>query len=95
MTDQPATCPDCGHTHHGSGLECDHAITHGPTRFHRCLCLAWPTANRSCPPLMSCQGGPLGYADVWYLQRGHSVRGPADALITPDVLLDQSTGSQS
>jgi hypothetical protein len=35
---------------------------------------------------MTCQGGPLGYADLWYLQQGYSVNGPGGEKITPDVL---------
>ncbi len=34
---------------------------------------------------MTCQGGKLGYADIWYLQRGHTLQS-TDGPVTPDVL---------
>jgi hypothetical protein len=34
---------------------------------------------------MTCQGGTLGYSDIWYLQRGHTVSTP-DGEISPEVL---------
>lgn len=80
-------CPYCHHAQHDAGGECDAGITHeGEKAFHRCLCLARSGARDACPPRMTCQGGDLGYADLYYLQQGHSlVRG--NRIITPDVLL--------
>lgn len=83
---QPNTCPDCGHEQHGASTECEHPVSHGPNRWHRCLCLARPAANHACPPLMTCQGGPYGYADLWYLQQGRSIQGADGKTITPDLL---------
>jgi hypothetical protein len=34
---------------------------------------------------MDCQGGTLGYSDIWYLQRGHSLSSAAGP-VTPDIL---------
>ncbi|MFC8583323.1 hypothetical protein ACFUGD_01920 [Streptomyces sp. NPDC057217] len=67
--EQQPTCPGCGHTAHHPGTECDAGVEHGPKRWHRCLCLNLVDADRSCPPQMDCQGGTLGYSDVWHLQR--------------------------
>ena len=88
-TDTPAddtSCSGCGHAHHGADVECEASIEHGPKHWHRCLCLARTYASTACPPPMHCQGGALGYTDVYYLQRGHTVIGPGGRLITPDVL---------
>ncbi|MGP3684121.1 hypothetical protein ACTVZO_05305 [Streptomyces sp. IBSNAI002] len=83
-----ARCAYCEHEVHTAGDgECEQPIQHGPHRFHRCLCLARPGASTTCPPQMDCQGGTLGYADIWYLQRGSSVRGKDSKLIRPTVLL--------
>ncbi|MEV5770113.1 hypothetical protein AB0L49_02415 [Streptomyces antimycoticus] len=81
----PADCPDCAHPPHLSGTECEATVSHGPNRWHRCLCLARPGAALPCPPQMTCQGGTLGYADIWYLQRGHTLAG-ADGEISPEML---------
>lgn len=80
-------CADCGHPEHGTGIECTSGVNHdGGKSFHRCLCLARSGARHTCPPLMTCGGGDLGYADLYYLQQGHSlVR--AGRVITPDDLL--------
>lgn len=78
-------CPNCTHPHHLPGTECEARIDHGPSRFHACLCLARPGAANACPPLMTCQGGTLGYSDIWYLQQGHSLSS-ADGVISPEVL---------
>lgn len=83
MTD--ASCPNCSHRQHLPGTECDARIEHGPNRMHLCLCLARPGAALSCPPQMDCRGGTLGYADIWYLQHGHSLIG-VDGAISPEVL---------
>lgn len=83
MTTAPATCPDCQHEQHGTNHECEQPVHHGPSRWHRCLCLAREGANRPCPPQMDCQGGLFGYADIWHLQQGRSIRGLA---FGPDVL---------
>lgn len=94
MTEQPATCPDCQHEPHSAGNgECEERIQHGPSRMHLCLCLARPGANRVCPPLMDCQGGPYGYTDIWYLQQGGNLRGADGRIITPDVLIDDPKGA--
>jgi hypothetical protein len=37
---------------------------------------------------MDCQGGTLGYSDVWHLQRGRSLAGPAGETVTPEVLTE-------
>ncbi len=86
MTTDPQTdCPNCHHDQHLPGTDCDAVMGHGPNRWHRCLCLARPGAALSCPPQMTCQGGTLGYADIWYLQQGHSLSS-ADGVISPEVL---------
>jgi hypothetical protein len=41
---------------------------------------------------MTCQGGALGYGDIWYLQRGHSLSS-ANGVITPEVLATTPTPS--
>lgn len=84
MTDQ-TTCPNCRHTPHLPGTECDTRVEHGPNCWHLCLCLARPGAALPCPPQMTCQGGTLGYADIWYLQHGHSLMS-ADGVISSEVL---------
>lgn len=86
MTKTPANCPYCHHTQHRPGVECESIVYHnGDRHWHRCLCLNLVNADRPCPPQMDCQGGTLGYSDVWYLQRGHSLSS-ANGVITPDVL---------
>ena len=87
MTDQsiPAVCPNCQHPHHIPGAECATPVHHGPNRWHLCLCLARPGAALSCPPQMTCQGGTLGYADIWYLQHGHVLVGE-DGTIAPGAV---------
>lgn len=83
-TNPQAACPNCSHPHHLPGTECQTPVHHGPNRWHLCLCLARPGAALSCPPQMTCQGGTLGYADVWYLQHGHTLLGE-DGTIAPAV----------
>jgi hypothetical protein len=82
-------CPNCQHPHHLPGTECQTPVHHGPHRWHLCLCLARPGATLSCPPQMTCQGGTLGYADLWYLQHGHVLVGEdgeiAPAAVEPGV----------
>lgn len=78
-------CPNCNHPKHLPGTECDGGVDHGPKRWHRCLCLARPGAALSCPPQMNCQGGTLGYSDIWYLQHGHSLM-TADGVVSPEAL---------
>jgi hypothetical protein len=85
-TETPATCPSCNHPSHQPGAECEAGVEHGPKRWHRCLCLNRPGAALPCPPQLTCQGGPLGYTDIWYLQRGHTLSGANGEKITPDVL---------
>ncbi|MBE4735741.1 ParB N-terminal domain-containing protein [Streptomyces caniscabiei] len=87
MTDTttPSVCPNCQHPHHLPGTECSTPVHHGPSHWHLCLCLARPGAALSCPPQMACQGGTLGYSDIWYLQQGHSLSS-ADGVISPEVL---------
>jgi hypothetical protein len=80
------TCPTCGHEAHSVGdRECEEVVQHGPKRWHRCLCLNRPGADKTCPPLMDCQGGPLGYSDIYYLQRGHRLSSK-DGPISPAIL---------
>lgn len=67
-------CPHCPHPPHLPGEECEGGVDHGAKRWHRCLCLNLVDADRPCPPHMTCQGGTLGYADVWYLQRGRAAQ---------------------
>lgn len=69
---EPTFCPNCPHPPHRPGAECEGIVDHGPKRWHRCLCLN-RAGDRACPAQMDCQGGTLGYADVWHLVRG---RGP-------------------
>ncbi|MFJ3089077.1 hypothetical protein [Streptomyces sp. NPDC086838] len=90
MTDQPTpadnrSCPNCKHSQHLPGTECEAGVDHGPKRWHRCLCLARPGAALACPPQMNCQGGTLGYADVWYLQHGHTLMSN-DGAVSPEAL---------
>ncbi|MET7688028.1 hypothetical protein ABZT06_08605 [Streptomyces sp. NPDC005483] len=87
MTDQPDTalCPYCPHPAHKPGVECEGGVDHGPKHWHRCLCLNLVGSEAPCHPLMDCQGGKLGYSDIWYLQRGHTLSS-ADGPVTPDVL---------
>ncbi|MFF3848025.1 hypothetical protein [Streptomyces sp. NPDC002328] len=84
----PGQCTGCGHAQHPPGAECEAGVQHGPTRWHRCLCLATPGASRACPPQMDCQGGTLGYADIWHLRHGRTLRGVNGETITPDVLAE-------
>lgn len=94
VTETPSgTCPNCKHDVHLPGTECGTPIHHGPHRMHLCLCLARPGAALSCPPQMTCQGGTLGYSDIWYLQHGHSLASP-DGVISPEVLLVEPRGPQ-
>ncbi|MEV5646475.1 hypothetical protein AB0L67_41545 [Streptomyces flaveolus] len=85
MTD-PTTCRGCQHEPHAPGTECETPVHHGPNHFHFCLCLNRLGADRSCPPQMSCQGGTLGYSDVYHLQYGRMLAGIDGQPITPDVL---------
>jgi len=78
-------CPNCNHPQHLPGTECEGGVDHGPKRWHRCLCLARPGAALPCPPQMNCQGGTLGYADVWYLQHGHTLMS-VDGVVSPEAL---------
>ncbi|WP_198533186.1 hypothetical protein [Streptomyces sp. AcH 505] len=84
-TETTALCAGCGHKQHRPGTECETRVDHGPAHFHSCLCLNLVDADRACPAQMTCQGGTLGYADIWYLQRGHSLSS-AEGVITPNVL---------
>jgi len=84
-TDPQPVCPNCTHPHHLPGTECQTPVHHGPNRWHLCLCLARPGAALSCPPQMTCQGGTLGYADIWYLQHGHVLVGE-DGTIAPGAV---------
>ncbi|MER5694897.1 hypothetical protein ACWDBO_31305 [Streptomyces mirabilis] len=99
MTDNPQACPNCQHPQHAPGAECETRVNHSPNHFHACLCLARPGAEVACPPQMTCQGGTLGYADIWYLQRGHSLSGANGETITPDVLktppVDRAAAAES
>lgn len=83
---EPPTCVYCAHPAHGAGVECEGGVEHGPKRWHRCLCLNLVNADQRCPPQMDCQGGPLGYSDIWYLQRGYNLRGVNGEKITPEML---------
>lgn len=96
MTSNPTPdfCPNCQHPQHLPGTECQTPVNHGPNRFHLCLCLARPGAALPCPPQMTCQGGTLGYADIWYLQQGHSLSS-ADGVISPEVLGPVAVGFPS
>jgi hypothetical protein len=85
-TDPQPDCPNCHHDQHLPGTDCDAVMGHGPNRWHRCLCLARPGAALSCPPQMTCQGGTLGYADIWYLQHGHTLV-TADGEISPEAVM--------
>lgn len=84
MTNPTTVCPNCQHDQHLPGTECQTRIDHG-RNFHLCLCLARPGAALSCPPQMTCQGGTLGYADVWYSQHGHLLVGE-DGEIAPEAV---------
>ncbi|MER5312721.1 hypothetical protein ABT034_33665 [Streptomyces sp. NPDC002773] len=81
MTDQTTTpepkptCAWCGHAAHRPGTECEDGVAHGPKRWHRCLCLNLVGADHACHPKMTCQGGTLGYSDVWHVQRRSGLRG--------------------
>lgn len=90
-TERSAACPDCGHSRHLPGTECEAPVQHGSHHMHVCLCLARPGAARACPPQMTCQGGTLGYSDIWYLQHGHSLMGP-DGEISPEALRVEPRG---
>ncbi len=74
INQQPA-CPGCGHTAHHPGTECEAGVEHGLKRWHRCLCLNLVGAETACHPKMTCQGGTLGYSDVWHIQRRSGLRG--------------------
>lgn len=84
MIEDQKRCTGCLHAQH-TGAECTAGVDHGPSHWHRCLCLARPGANLPCPPQMNCQGGPLGYSDIWHLQRGQSLWS-LKGVVTPDVL---------
>lgn len=86
MKIQLLTCTDCGHEQHSAGDECENGVQHGTSHWHRCLCLNQPGARQSCPPQMTCQGGQLGYGDIWNLRQGGSLQGADGKTITPDVL---------
>lgn len=88
MNEPTANCPHCPHPQHRPGVECEGGVDHGPKRWHRCLCLNLVDAEGPCHPLMDCQGGTLGYGDVWHLQRGHTLQS-ASGPITPDALKPQ------
>lgn len=95
---QPAAECACGHAAHAPGDECEDSVQHGPKRWHRCLCLNRAGANMACPPDMDCQGGTLGYSDIWHKQRGYtplvfvqSDPTTADDLIPPAVGLAAPT----
>jgi hypothetical protein len=92
VTTDPQTCPNCQHPHHLPGTECETPVNHAPNRWHLCLCLARPGAALSCPPQMTCQGGTLGYADIWYLQHGHMLVG-ADGEISPEAVSQTGVAS--
>jgi hypothetical protein len=80
-------CPDCGHEAHSMGdRECEEGVAHGSKSWHRCLCLNRHGADKACPSLMGCQGGPLGYADLYNLQRGSTVHGEHGKIYTPSLL---------
>jgi len=81
MTNQTDTCRGCQHEPHTTGTECETPVRHGPNHFHLYLCLNRLGADRSCPPQMSCQGGTLGYSDVYHLQHGRTLAG-ADAAVS-------------
>jgi len=91
MTDHTTDCPNCAHPHHLPGTECQTPVNHGPSSWHICLCLARPGAALSCPPQMTCQGGTLGYSDIWYLQHGHTLVGD-DGEISAEVLRVEPRG---
>lgn len=76
-------CADCGHPEHAPGTDCETPVHHGPSRMHLCLCLHKPDACEACPPPLNCQGGPFGYSDVYYLQRGISLRSKHNEKILP------------
>ncbi|MDF2710615.1 MAG: hypothetical protein K0R62_6267 [Nonomuraea muscovyensis] len=82
-------CPNCQHPRHLPGTDCTGGVTHG-RNFHSCLCLARPGAALACPPQLKCQGGTLGYTDIWYLQHGHTLMGE-DGAISPEVLRPDPT----
>jgi hypothetical protein len=84
-TDTIAICPGCQHPAHDPDVECEGGVDHGSKHWHRCLCLNRPGSSTACHPLMDCQGGKLGYSDIWYLQRGHTLSS-ADGPVTPDAL---------
>ncbi|MFJ6841375.1 hypothetical protein ACIQRE_01750 [Streptomyces griseoluteus] len=83
---EESCCPGCEHPFHAPGIACTGGVDHGPKRWHQCLCLNRPGADRKCPPQMDCQGGPLGYTDIWHLRQGRSLSGRGGTLITPEVL---------
>ena len=88
---QADECPNCRHARHLPGTECEAGVEHGPKRWHRCLCLARPGAALACPPQMTCQGGTLGYSDIWYLQHGHRLI-DEDGAISSEALRVEERG---
>lgn len=86
------SCDGCDHQDHTPGTRCDATIEHGQNAWHQCLCLNQAPSLTACPPQMSCQGGPLGYTDVWYLQQGTPLFGMDGSTITPDILSAQPVG---
>ncbi len=93
-TNPQDACPNCSHPQHAPGTECEGGVDHGRNHWHQCLCLNQPNASRPCPPQMNCQGGPLGYSDIWHLQQGHSLSS-TNGVITPEVLHETPVVSPS
>lgn len=95
MTTPTETTPcGCGHEPHAPNTECETPVHHGPSHMHLCLCLNRPGAALACPPQMTCQGGTLGYTDIWYLQRGQGLLG-LDGSIHPDALIVEPRGPRA
>ncbi|MFJ4787624.1 hypothetical protein [Streptomyces sp. NPDC088794] len=95
MPSEPAetpACPYCPHPEHSPGAECEGGVDHGPKHWHCCLCLNKPFLGGTCHLLMDCRGGKLGYSDIWFLQRGHTLSS-ADGPVTPDVLKTTPEGA--
>ena len=90
-TPTPTPCSGCGHEPHAPGTECETPVHHGPSRMHLCLCLNRPGAALPCPPQMTCQGGTLGYVDVYYIQQGRGLLAE-DGSIHPDALIVEPRG---
>ena len=77
-------CPFCGHEPHLPGIECRTPIFHKPSGpHHMCLCLARSGATWACPPQMTCQGGAVGYVDLWKAQQRHDPAGRFEQLPIP------------